>query len=460
MPETGAPSLSRTLSARDGALLTVGSIIGTGIFLTTGYMASSLPHAGLILLAWIVGGLLTIAGALTYGELGAMFPSAGGLYVFLKEAYGPIWGFLYGWTAFLVIMTGGIAAIAAALGNVFGGFFPYFSSSHRLVAVPLFGWTWTLSGAQVISALAILLLTAVNHRGLRAGAGLQNALTWIKIGAIFFLAAFGLLAAAPAMPRYLAPLPTHLSGFAMISAFGVAMIAALWTFDGWYGLTFSAGEMKNPARDLPWGLLVGTCVVTGIYLLVNVAYLRALPIEQMAGVEKVGEAAATALFGSMGGRVLGVAVFFSCLGALASTILYSSRIYQPIAADGLFFRRLAAIDPKTQVPAASLWAQSGWSIVLALSGTFEQLYTYVIFATILFQIGVGAAVFVLRAKRPELPRPYRTWGYPVVPALFLLASLALVATTLSEKPTESLWGLGLVALGLPAYAIWKRRSTV
>ncbi|MEP7009727.1 MAG: amino acid permease [Acidobacteriota bacterium] len=458
MPESKSPSLARDLTARDGALLTIGSIVGTGIFLTTGYMAAALPHPGLIMLAWVAGGLLTIAGALTYGELGAMFPQAGGLYVFLKEAYGPLWGFLYGWTAFLVIMTGGIAAVAAAVGNVLGGFIPYFASSHRIAAVPIGPWTWTLSGAQIASVLAILLLTAVNHRGLKAGSGIQNVLTWIKIGSILGLAIFGLSRSAPAMPHYFAAIPGHLAGTALISAFGVAMISALWTFDGWYGLTFSAGEMKNPGRDLPWGLLVGTCVVTGLYLLVNVLYLRALPIAQMAGVEKVGEASATALFGAVGGKLLGVAVFISCFGALASTILYSSRIYQPIAADGLFFRRLAAIDPKTQVPAASLWAQTGWSIVLALSGTFEQLYTYVIFASILFQIGVGAAVFVLRAKRPDLPRPYRTWGYPVVPALFLLASLALVATTLAEKPVESLWGLGLVALGLPAYAIWKRRA--
>ncbi len=458
MTDPAGPSLSRSLTARDGALLTIGSIIGTGIFLTTGHMAAALPHPGLILLAWVAGGLLTIAGALSYGELGAMFPRAGGLYVFLQQAYGPLWGFLYGWTAFLVIMSGGIAAIGVAFGDVLGGFVPYFASTHQIAAVPIGSWTWTLAGSQVAAVLAILALSAINHLGLRHGAGLQNVLTWIKIGAILGLAIFGLSHSAPAAPQFLAAIPAQLGGTSLIAAFGVAMISALWTFDGWYGLTFSAGEMRNPARDLPRGLLIGTCVVTVIYLVVNTVYLRALPIPEMAGLEKVGEASATALFGGLGGRLLGVAVLLSCLGSLASTILYSSRIYQPMAADGLFFRRLAAIDPKTRVPAASLWAQSGWAIVLALSGTFVQLYTYVVFASILFQAAVGAAVFVLRVKRPDLPRPYRAWGFPIVPGLFLLASLALVVTTLSEKPAESLWGLGLVALGLPAYAIWRRRT--
>ena len=460
MPDPGekTPSLARSLTARDGALLTIGSIVGTGIFLTTGHMASALPHPGLILLAWVLGGLLTLSGALTYAELGTLFPRAGGLYVFLKEAYGPLWGFLYGWTAFLVIMSGGIAALAVAFGDVLGGFVPFSSATNRLASVTLGGWTWTLSGAQVVAVLAILLLTAVNHFGLSAGSRAQNALTWLKVGSIAVFAFLGLTRPAPAAPEIFAPLPAALHGGALWAALGVGLIAALWTFDGWYGLTFSAGEMRNPARDLPWGLIAGAGFVTGLYLLVNAVYVRALPIPAMAGVEAVGEAAAGALFGAFGSRLLAVVVLISTFGCLSSTILYSSRIYQPMAEDGLFFRRLARIDPRTRVPAASLWTQSAWAILLALSGSFQQLYTYAVFAGLLFHSATGASIFVLRRKRPDLPRPYRAWGYPIVPALFLLASLLLVGNTLAEKPVESLWGLGLVAAGLPAYALWRRRE--
>jgi len=456
--EAGSAGLLRKLGPVDGALITVGSIVGTGIFLTTGDMARVLPHAGLILAVWAVGGLLTLAGALTYGELGGIFPRAGGIYHFLKEAYGPLWGFLYGWTAFLVIMSGGIAAIAVGFGEYLGSFVPAASTSHVLLSVPLGGWTWRLSGGQVAAAAAIALLTGINYLGLQEGAWVQNLLTVVKIGSIVAFAALGLALPAPAAGGIAAPLPFAGASGVLWAAAGVAMIATLWTYDGWYNLTFSAGEMRDPGRSLPLGLIAGTLVVTGLYTLLNLVYARALPVAAMARTPRIGEAAAAVLFGPSGARLVSAAILVSTFGCLSSNILCCSRIYLPMAEDGLFFRSVASVHPRHRTPGRALWAQGAWAMVLALSGTYEQLYTYVIFAGVLFHAATGAAVFALRRSRPAAPRPYRAWGYPVVPALFILASLALVGNTLAEKPRESLVGLGFVALGLPAYAYWRRQN--
>jgi APA family basic amino acid/polyamine antiporter len=453
-PAEGPATLVRGLGSWDSTLLTIGSIVGTGIFITTGDMAKVLPHPGLILAVWAVGGLLTLAGALTYAELGALFPRAGGLYHFLKEAYGPLWGFLYGWASFLVIMTGGIAAIGVAFGEYLGSFLPFFSTRHVLLAVPLGSVTWTVSGGQVAAALAIVALTAVNHFGLKEGASVQNVLTVVKVGSIALIGAIGLWAPA-ATPLSLTAAPGLPLG-ALATGFGVAMIAALWTYDGWYGVTCSAGELRDPGRSLPRGIIAGTATVAVLYLLLNLAYARALPVAAMAATPRIGEAAAAALFGPGAAHLVSAIVLISTFGCLSSTILYSSRIYLPMAEDGVFFRGIATIHPRHRTPTRSLWAQTGWALFLTFSGTYDQLYTYVVFAAVLFHAGIGSAVFVLRRRRPDLPRPYRAWGYPVVPALFVLSCLLIIANTLAEKPLESLLGLGLVALGLPAYA-WMRR---
>ena len=455
----GGPTLLRGLGTWDGALLTIGSIVGTGIFLTTSDMARVLPHAGLILGVWLAGGLLTLAGALTYGELGAMFPRAGGMYHYLREAYGPLWGFLFGWAAFLVIMSGGIAALGVAFGTYLGSFLPFFATEHVLASVPLGGWTWSLSGGQVAACLAILLLTGINHLGLKEGAGVQNALTVLKIGSIVAFVALGLFAAAPSRPD--AASPAGMAGGALgplLTAFGVAMIAALWTYDGWYGLTCSAGELRDPGRSLPRGLILGTAAVIVLYMLLNLVYIRALSVPEMAGASRIGEAAAGVLFGPAGARLVSLAILVSTFGCLSATILYSSRIYLPMAEDGVFFRRLAEVHPRFRTPVRSLWAQTAWALLLTLSGTYEQLYTYVVFVSVMFHAATAAAVIVLRRTRPDHPRPYRTWGYPAVPALFILACLLLIGNTLAEKPVESLLGLGLLALGLPAY-LWFRKRT-
>jgi APA family basic amino acid/polyamine antiporter len=452
--KTQQPALVRGLGTFDGALITIGSILGTGIFITTANIASVLPHAGLILAVWVVGGLLTLAGALSYGELGAMFPRAGGQYNFLREAYGPLWGFLFGWASFFVINTGGIAALAVGFGEYLGSFVPLFSTTNILLRVPLGAWTWQVSGGQLAGAAAIILLSGVNYVGLKEGAWVQNIVTIVKVGSIVGLAGVGLVVAAPVTPSLTAPLPAG----NVLAAFGVGMIAVLWSFDGWYGLTASAGEIRNPARSLPWGLILGTLAVTILYVLMNVVYLRAMPVGAMSQTSRIGETAAAILFGPVGARLVSLAVLISTFGCISSTILWASRIYLPMAQDGLFFRSLAVVHPRHLTPGASVLAQGAWAVVLTLSGTYEQLYTYVVFAATASHAATGFAVFVLRRTRPDLPRPYRTWGYPWVPAAFVVSSLVLVANTLTEKPVESLIGLGLVALGLPAFAWWRRKS--
>ena len=461
VPVNEGAHLVRGLGVWDATLLTIGSIVGTGIFLTTSDMVRVLPHAGLVLLVWLAGGLLTLAGALTYAELGVMFPRAGGQYQYLKEAYGPFWGFLFGWSGFLVGMSGGNAAIAVGFGEYLGGFLPWFSTQHVLAAVPIGGWSWTLSGGQIAAALAILLLTAINHVGLRAGAGAQNVLTAIKLAAMVGLVVFGLLATMPAAraaEATAAASPALPAGTALLAAFGVAMIASLWTYDGWYGVTCAAGELKNPARNLPRGLIGGTLIVVVLYLLLNVVYFRALPVSAVAAAPRVAEMAAGALFGPWAARLMAAAVLVSSFGCLSASLLYTSRIYQPMAADGLFFRALGRVHPKHHVPVASLWAQGAWTTVLALSGTYQQLYTYAVFSLVLFHVMTAAAVIVLRRRRPDVPRPYRTWGYPLVPLLFIGACLLLIGNTLVAKPVESLLGTGLLVLGVPAYGLFRRRA--
>jgi APA family basic amino acid/polyamine antiporter len=478
------PALERRLGALDGALLTIGAVVGTGIFLTAGDVARSAGTPGRVLLVWLVGGLLTLAGALTYGELGAMLPRAGGPYHYLREAWGPLWGFLFGWTCLLVIMTGGIAAIAVGFGEYLGSFLPGFSS-ERVWTSQLGSVRWTVTGAQLAAVLAILLLTAVNHLGVRAGAGVQGALTALKFGAAIALVVAGFaiapaadppggaasgVGALPAAPPASEPAasepaasepaasePAASGSAALLGAFLTAMVAVLWTYDGWYAATMNAAEMRRPSRDLPLALVTGVATVIALYLLLNLVYLRTLPFAELARTTRAAEAAASRLVGETGAGWVSGAIALSAFGCLASTIVYSSRIYQPMAADGLFFRAVARIDPRWHVPVASLWLQSLWAVALTLSGTYTQLFTYVTFAGVVFHVLAGLALFRLRVTRPGMARPYRVWGYPIVPALFVAGMLALVVNTLRAAPVESMLGLAAIALGIPGYVWWRRR---
>jgi basic amino acid/polyamine antiporter, APA family len=446
-----APTLVRSLGTVDGALITVGASVGSGIFLTTGDIAKLCPQPALILGLFAAGGVFAFAGALAYGELGAMFPRAGGQYQFLKEAYGPLWGFLFGWTSFLVIMTGGIAALAVGFGEYLGAFVPSLGSADLLsLRVP--GGRWTLGGPQLTAAASVIALTAVNWLGVREGALVQNIATALKFGALLVLVAIGLTAPAPVAPAWGAPLPPG----SIVAALGLGLVAVLWTYDGWYVLTFSAGEMRRAERTLPRGLLLGVSAVAALYLGINWVYLRTLDVPTLARTSRVGEASAVALLGPGAGRAVTLVILLSMFGCLAANVLCCARIYLPMAEDGLFFRALARIHPRHRTPSASLLAQGALAAVIALSGTYAELYTTVVFAGVLFHAATATAVFVLRRTRPHAERPFRAWGHPWTTGAFVAACLVVASVTLVQAPVRSLLGLGLIAAGLPAYAFWSR----
>jgi len=457
MTDNSSSELKRELGLLDSTLLVIGIIIGSGIFLTTGIMAEALPSPGLLMMAWAAGGLLTLAGALTFAELGAALPEAGGQYVYLREAYGTFPAFLFAWITLLVYQPGSIAAVAVGFAAYLGYFAPALGTENVLLTVALPGRAFALSAGQVVAAAIIFLLTAANVAGLRWGTRIQNVFTFLKVAAIAGFVLFGFWAdpgsgsnepVASALDE-----PTTLLG-----GFGVALIAALFAFDGWSNLNFSAGEIKDPGRTLPRALILGTAAVTLIYLLMNAVYLHALGIPEMQGVTRVAEKAATVLFGEGASGMIAGVVLVSTFGGTNGTILTGARVYYAIAKDGLFFRPVARVHPRYRTPHVSLWVQGAWSCLIALSGTFDQLFTYAMFAALLMYGSAAASVFTLRRKRPDLPRPYRVWGYPVLPALYLAALGALAVNTILERPLESLSGLGILLLGAPAYLFWKRRS--
>jgi len=440
-------------------MVMVGIVIGSGIFLTTGIMAKSIPSGGLILLAWLVGGLLTLAGALTYAELGAAMPEAGGQYVYLREAYGPMAGFLFGWILFLVYMTGGIAALALAFAEYIGYFFPYLGTNNIIVTldIPLLKGSllYSLSAGQMIGVSVIILLSIVNFIGVGLGKSIQNVFTVIKIGTLAAIITLG-FAIGKGTPPELAMDPAGMSFGSIIIGFGVALVAVAWAFDGWNNVNFVAGEIKNPRRNLPLALILGTLGITFLYVLVNYIYLYALPLKETIGVVRIAEKATGALFGSSTGTLISALVIVSVFGSLNGSILVGPRVYFAMAKDGLFFQKVAHVHPRFRTPGFSILIQAVWASLLTLLGTFEQILTFAMFIAIAFWIAATAAVFTLRKKRPDLPRPYKTWGYPVVPAIFIIASTGILLNTLIEKPVEALAGILLTALGIPAYFYWKQ----
>lgn len=450
--------LLRQLGLFDSTMVMVGIVIGSGIFLTTGIMAKYIPSSGLILMAWVVGGLLTLAGALTYAELGAALPEAGGQYVYLREAYGDMAAFLFGWILFLVYMTGGIAGLALAFAEYFGYFFPAFSTDSTLfsLSIQVFGHplTYSLSAGQLVGVLIIILLSIFNFVGVGLGKFIQNIFTVLKIGIIVTIIGLGfIIGEGTAVDLSLKP--AHMDFGQMIIGFGVALVAVTWAFDGWNNVNFVAGEIKKPSRNLPLALIIGTLGITLLYTLTNYVYLYALPIPEMKGVVRIAEKATSALFGSSTGALISAAVIISTFGSLNGSILTGPRVYYAMARDGLFFRSASRVHPRFRTPGFAILIQAVWASLLTLAGTFEQIFTFAMFMAIVFWIAATASVFTLRKKRPDLPRPYKTWGYPVVPALFILASLGILINTLLEKPVEALAGIILTALGIPAYYHWK-----
>lgn len=452
-PVQAAPVLVRALGPWSGGLLTVGSIVGTGIFLTPRDVARALPDAASIVVMTIVVGLLTLAGALTYARLAVHFPRAGGPYVFLKEAYGPLWGFLYGWTTFLVIMGAGLAAIAMGFAEYCSAFVPLFAPDHTLASFSWGAWHWNLSGAALGATVAILTLTAINHVGLVAGARVQAALTIAEVAALLLFAAWALLhgGAAAVTPAGAGTQPAAAVRWSVAGA-GAAMVALLWTYDGWYGLTFSAAEVRDPARNLPRGLVGGVLATTALYAVVMLAYTRVLPLPLLRDAPRTAEIAATALAGAAAGRAMTVLIMVCALGCLASNLVWAARAYVSMAEDGVFFRSLGAIHPVFRTPVRALWAQSLWAMLVAWTGTYTQLYTWVTVAGVLFHAATALAVLVLH-RRGKLRLPLAAGVLAVV---FASACTLLAVDAGRAHPFASLAGIVLILLGIPIMK-WQRR---
>ena len=429
-------SLPRAIGDLASTAIVVGTIIGSGIFLVPHNVALHVGTPGSLFMVWVVGGLLSLAGALSLAELGAALPEAGGVYVYLREAYGKGFAFLYGWGMLVVIHSGSVATLAVAFGIYSGAFLPLSSLERKLVA-----------------SLVVALLTVVNVLGVRAGAAVQTLFTLAKLAGLAIIVGSAVFSRGVQLVPASLPLPTPRT---TLSSFGIALIGVLWAYEGWHMLSFTAGEVKNPARVLPRSYFLGTLLVVLAYLSANLAYLRVLTLPALAQHERVAATAMAMLIGPRGTLFVSALILCSIFGALNGTILTGPRAYFAMARDGVFFSSVGRVHPYFKTPALAVLVQGALSIVLAVSGTYEQLYTYVIFSAWIFYGAAVMAVLVLRRHRPNLERPYRLWGSPIVPSAFALAALAIVANTLVTKPHESFMGLGIILLGVPIYFAWRR----
>ena len=482
----------RGLGLLDSTMIVAGSMIGSGIFIVSAEMSRQVGSPGWLLVAWIITGLLTVIGALSYGELAAMMPKAGGQYVYLREAFSPLWGFLYGWTLFLVIQTGTIAAVAVGFGRYLGVLVPWVSESKYLIEPIRIGSTYaiSLSTAQLIGVLMIALLTWMNTRGLKLGKLVQNVFTVAKTGALIGLILLGVTLGVSHAPGVAGAnfgdlwtargtLQSVGGGLTAVTAFGlfvalcVSQTNSLFSADAWNNITFTAGEVKNPKRNIPLSLAFGTFLVIGLYLLANIAYLATLPIEKIQTVpsDRVASATADVIFPGAGASIMAVAIMVSTFGCNNGLILAGARAYWAMARDGLFFRSSGGLNDK-HVPAWGLVIQGIWSALLVLprvvtgtdpvtgATTYGNLYgnllTYVISAALIFYILTIAGIFRLRKTRPDAERPYRAFGYPIVPALYIIGA-AVILVVLFIYQTETTWpGLIIIATGIPVYFIWRK----
>jgi len=512
MPAHEKPTLApeakfvQGLGLIDATMLVAGSMIGSGVFIVSADIARQVGASGWLLLAWVVTGVLTISAALSYGELAAMMPRAGGQYVYLREAYSPLWGFLYGWTLFLVIQTGTIAAVAVAFSRFLGVLAPAVSPTNWLIAPINLSRSYavSLSTQQAVAIVMIALLTAINTRGLQIGKWIQNLFTSAKTLSLIALIFVGFVIGRNSgalhanftdlwTPRGVSPIKPDLSAipavaatggaFGMFVAFCVSQVGSLFSSDAWNNVTFTAGEVKNPRRNLPLSLALGTGMVTVLYLLANLAYLFVLPLDQIqhAPDDRVATAAMDAVFHGAGPTIMAVAIMVSTFGCNNGLILSGARVYYAMARDGLFFRSTGRLNPRS-VPAMGLVWQGVWTCVLVLprvrlrdpisgaplldavtglpryGNVYSTLLDYVIFAVLIFYVLTIAGLFVLRRTRPQAERPYRAFGYPVVPALYLVVATAIMLVLLVYQTETSLPGLLIVLLGVPVYFWWKRRN--
>ena len=430
--------LKRTLGAKDLTLLVVGSVIGSGIFIVPSVvLRQSGGHVPTAMFVWLAGGILSLLGALSYAELSGMDLRAGGLYAYVHEAFGEFPAFLYGWTLFFVIGAGTIATLAVATTDYMGQFVALSPIGQKLFAVGLLGATG-----------------AINVIGTRKSASVQNFSSWVKVGAIVVMGALLLsMGGSPVLES------TSDAGGATLTAVGIAMISVLWAFEGWQYVTFSDAEAIEPQRTIPRALVLGTVALITLYLFANFAYLAAMGADSVAASERVAAEAVTNVLGPTAGTLIAIAIMVSMFSAAHSTVITAPRVYFAMANDGVFFSKMAEVHPRFQTPAFAIIASCTWAGVLAATGTFEQLLTYVVFVGWIFYSLGAAAVIALRFKLPDVPRPFRVPGYPVTPAVFVLAAVAIVGNQIVAEPAQSALGLGIVLLGAPAYWVWKRRGS-
>jgi basic amino acid/polyamine antiporter, APA family len=499
----GAPHLVRGMGLFSATAIVMGSMIGSGIFLVPADMARVLGSPALLIGAWLVTAAMTLVGALSYGELAAMMPKAGGQYVYLRESLGPIWGFLYGWTLFLVIQTGTVAAVGVAFGKFLGVFFPSVSASHwlwHIGHVPawpvgpmvLGNMDIGLNTANLAAILIITVLTLSNTRGVKLGAAVQNVFTSAKVLALLGIVAVGLVAKNAAaiaanfgagLHAFWANAGSHtqhavqvgvggpIAYVGVLTVIAVVQVGSLFSSDAWNNVTFTAGEIENPKRNLPLSLAMGTGVVLLLYILCNLVYLSVLPMAgsasattlagkgiQFAAEDRVATAVMQVAFGGIGAKLMAGAILISTFGCINGLLLAGARVYYAMSRDGLFFKSVGKLSPKSNAPVNSLWVQWGWTCLLCLSGSYGQLLDYVIFAVLIFYILTIFGLFVLRRTRPDAVRPYKAFGYPVLPALYIVMAMWICVVLLRYKPQYTWPGLILVVLGIPVYLVWKRSA--
>ena len=454
----------KAISRLDATALVVGSMIGSGIFIVSADIVRQVHTPGLLLLVWALSGVVTLMGALTYGELAAMFPKAGGQYVYLREGISPLFGYLYGWTLFMVIQTGTIAAVAVAFARFTAVFFPALSPDVFL------GFTLTLpsgpiqvglSPQRIFAILSVIVLTWINVRGVRTAAFIQTSLTIIKTAALLGLTLLGISigrnAAAIAANFGAGFWPAGGLTLALFPVIGAAMVGSLFAMDAWNNVGFASSELKDPKKDVPFAMTMGVLAVTILYVSANVAYLNVLPADGIANApqDRVGTAALLAMFGETGLYLMAAAIMISTFGCNNGLILSGARVYYAMARDNLFFKSTGVLHPTYRTPALALVVQAVWTSVLCLSGTYSQLLDYVIFAALLFYMVTAIGLFALRAKRPDAERPVKVFGYPWFPALYLIATGIFCVNLLFQKPLYSWPGLIIVALGVPVYFAWR-----
>jgi basic amino acid/polyamine antiporter, APA family len=433
------PQLLRALGWWEATAIVIGIMIGTGIFIVPAEITRSMGTRGAALSVWTVAGLLSLFGALSFAELAAMMPEAGGQYVYLRKAYGPLIGYLCGWSFFVAAQTGGISVLAVGVAEYANEF------------LPLTPWE-----QKAVAAASIAVLTAVNYLGVREGGAVQSILTGLKVGAIAVIILLGyvLVKGLPGGPATLAA-PT---GHRFAASFGVAMVGAFWAYEGWNCCTFAAGEVKRPEVNIPLALILGTGTVIILYLALNLVYYHVLPMDEVARSSRVGADAAVRIFGRSGSYLVSLLIIISTLGSLNGSILAAPRVYYAMARDGLFFRWCARIHPRFHTPHVALLVQGAWATALVAAGTYEQLFTYAIFAAFVFYALTALAVVVLRRTMPDAPRPYRVFACPYVPLIFVLGSAWFLANTLVEAPREAGFGVVMLGIGLLVYFFWQRQA--